>query len=412
MLATINQYFKAAAFKYLSSVDVPNNGSNQHELGGLFKAGIGTYLGKTRKTFQSNFAWVDDDADPIVADCTTTWYDTRENNPNRGPEWRLYYVDNAASMHLHEGAFFLFALTQDDNLLLAGCPAGSACERQFRSIFNLTDTTGSQKFTPAPLDKATFVLPVSSMLMYLTGVNLALMAGSEQSDLENLLDAFPSGSFPHTSDFSAFARNHSPHFDLITEPDKALDTFMERENSLFRTFEKHILQGELKKGFTYENGEIDVDRFVSLSLSVLNRRKARAGKCLENHLTAIFKANSVRFTAQCNTELKKTPDFIFPGHKEYADPTFDAALLTMLGAKTTLKERWRQVLSEAALIPKKHLFTMDSGISSDQIQEMLASDLSLVLTESIRGTYSAADQANMLSLSDFIALVKERQSAY
>jgi hypothetical protein len=33
----------------------------------------------------------------------------------------------------------------------------------------------------------------------------------------------------------------------------------------------------------------------------------------------------------------------------------------MLGAKTTCKDRWRQVLTEAIKIPHKHLFTLETA---------------------------------------------------
>lgn len=35
----------------------------------------------------------------------------------------------------------------------------------------------------------------------------------------------------------------------------------------------------------------------------------------------------------------------------------------MLGAKTTIKERWRQVLEEANRIERKHLITLEPAVS-------------------------------------------------
>jgi hypothetical protein len=35
--------------------------------------------------------------------------------------------------------------------------------------------------------------------------------------------------------------------------------------------------------------------------------------------------------------------FHLPGEREYHDATFSAALLVMLGVKSTTKDRWRQV---------------------------------------------------------------------
>jgi hypothetical protein len=57
---------------------------------------------------------------------------------------------------------------------------------------------------------------------------------------------------------------------------------------------------------------------------------------------------SIRYARGAETENRNKPDFLFPGQAEYRDPAFPADRLTMLGAKSTVQDRWRQVLSEAA----------------------------------------------------------------
>lgn len=49
----------------------------------------------------------------------------------------------------------------------------------------------------------------------------------------------------------------------------------------------------------------------------------------------------------------KRPDFLFPTQVAYEDPAFPANRLRMLAAKTTCKDRWRQVLNEANRITTK-----------------------------------------------------------
>ena len=107
----------------------------------------------------------------------------------------------------------------------------------------------------------------------------------------------------------------------------------------------------------------DVESFIKYSLSVLNRRKSRAGKSFENHLEALFKIRKIRYSREAITENRVRPDFLFPSIEAYNDGSFDASLLTMLGVKTTCKDRWRQVLSEAARISNKHLITWRAAIS-------------------------------------------------
>ena len=91
---------------------------------------------------------------------------------------------------------------------------------------------------------------------------------------------------------------------------------------------------------------------------MLNRRKSRMGLSLENHVEAAVRAWGLRYERGAQTEGKSKPDFLFPGSTEYHDPAFDTGLLAMLGVKSTLKGRWRQVLAEAARIDEKHLLTL------------------------------------------------------
>lgn len=80
----------------------------------------------------------------------------------------------------------------------------------------------------------------------------------------------------------------------------------------------------------------------------------------------------------------------------------------MLGAKTTCKDRWRQVLSEAQRIPTKHLITLEPSISEAQTEEMRNHCLQLVIPQSIFPTFSAQQQTQLMSLSGFIALIKSK----
>ena len=84
----------------------------------------------------------------------------------------------------------------------------------------------------------------------------------------------------------------------------------------------------------------------------------------------------------------------------------------MLGAKTTCKDRWRQVLTEAARIGKKHLITLESPISKGQTEEMKFNALQLVVPKQLQAHYSADQQEWILSLEDFISDVRDTQKKY
>ena len=149
--------------------------------------------------------------------------------------------------------------------------------------------------------------------------------------------------------------------------------------------------------------------FLGFSLSVQNRRKARAGQALEHHLEALFIANNISYVRGAETENRNKPDFLFPGQTAYHDHAFDPARLTMLGAKSTLKDRWRQVLSEATRIPEKHLLTLAPGVSENQTDEMRAKNLQLVIPQRLHDTYRPAQQIWLMNVADFVKLVGERQ---
>jgi hypothetical protein len=215
--------------------------------------------------------------------------------------------------------------------------------------------------------------------------------------------------FPGTREFSLLARQSVEGAAPREAPDATLLAWMEREEQLFLRLERHVVAERLRAGFI-EGDDVDVSGFNAFSLSVQNRRKARAGQALENHLEALFLANDLRFQRGVETENRNRPDFLFPGQVEYRNPEFPATMLTMLGAKSTLKDRWRQVLSEAARIDRKHLLTLEPGISESQTNQMRANSLQLVLPKPLHETYSEGQRAWLVCVSDFMSLVRQKQA--
>jgi len=184
--------------------------------------------------------------------------------------------------------------------------------------------------------------------------------------------------------------------------------WLEREEALFRKLETVIVKERLQKGFGKDG--TDVDEFISFSLSVQNRRKSRAGHSFENHLAVIFEKFKIRCSKGALTERNNKPDFLFPGEKYYHDKTFNFELLTMLGVKTTAKDRWRQILSEADRIPDKHLITLEPAISKNQTDEMKAKNLHLIIPKPILSSFLPHQQSEIITLSNFIELVAKNQS--
>ncbi|MGE3345389.1 MAG: type II restriction endonuclease, partial [Vicinamibacterales bacterium] len=160
----------------------------------------------------------------------------------------------------------------------------------------------------------------------------------------------------------------------------------------------------LRQGF----GE-DVDEFIAYSLSVQNRRKSRVGHAIENHLEALFSSRTIRYSRGQVTERASRPDFVFPSIKDYRDFDFPAGRLTMLGVKSTCKDRWRQVLAEADRVPRKHLFTLEPAISTMQTSEMRSRSVVLVMPAALHATFDSEQRADILSVRGFLGLLAERQ---
>ncbi|MDR0928507.1 MAG: type II restriction endonuclease [Oscillospiraceae bacterium] len=189
---------------------------------------------------------------------------------------------------------------------------------------------------------------------------------------------------------------------ILHKPDDQLIHWMDTEYRLFRKLEfKHY-------GSTIAAGFRSIDQFIEMANMVLNRRKSRAGKSLEHHLAAIFDGNGLAYQAQPRTEGSKRPDFLFPGEQAYHDAQYPSERLIFLGAKTTCKDRWRQVINEADRIRDKHLFTLQQGMSAQQLVEMEAARITLVVPEPYITTYPKEKRGDIWTLKKFIAYAKER----
>lgn len=216
-------------------------------------------------------------------------------------------------------------------------------------------------------------------------------------------------SFPETRMMAIGARNcfnrayNIADTALKSFPDEILLNWVDTEYRLFKLMEEKVYAEVMSKPF----GSIDV--FVQMANEVLNRRKSRAGKSLEHHLADIFTHNELVFEEQAVTEDNKKPDFLFPNAECYHNLQFPADDLIVLGAKTTCKDRWRQVLTEADRVDVKYLFTLQQGISKNQLLEMKDSQLKLVVPRKYIGSFPEDFQSDISSLQDFILLVKGKQ---
>jgi type II restriction enzyme len=215
-------------------------------------------------------------------------------------------------------------------------------------------------------------------------------------------------SFPSTDEIAKEARRITEKIGKrgnaelsVENPDGVLLKWLEIEYGLFKTMENTYYASYLQKPFD------SVETLVVVANEMLNRRKSRAGKSLEHHLCKIFDCNNLNYDYQAKTEKNKKPDFIFPGIKYYFEDKYSNNLI-FLASKTTCKDRWRQILNEADRIKTKHLFTLQQGISGNQLEEMEDENVVLVCPEQYLKSFPAEYRGKILTLQKFVSFTKNK----
>ena len=216
------------------------------------------------------------------------------------------------------------------------------------------------------------------------------------------------GDWPKSEDVSRKARDIQRDVNRmaklqVSNPDQQIIDYTRVEYAIFREIESQAYGSQISRGFE------SIEEFVALANTVLNRRKSRAGKSFEHHLASLFRANGLSFEEQVRTEGNKKPDFVFPSGDAYHDMSFPVEKLVILGAKTTCKDRWRQILTEADRIEgrTKYLVTLQQGISPQQLTEMRTDGVQLVVPKAYIQSYPREFQPEIWPLKRFIEFVKE-----
>lgn len=138
----------------------------------------------------------------------------------------------------------------------------------------------------------------------------------------------------------------------------------------------------------------DLDRFF---LSLTQSRRVRAGSAFEIVLKTLFKSLDYPFDEQ--QVINGKPDFLMPSRQHYDRNPMDCIIFT---AKRTLRERWRQIVTEGTRGLGFYLATIDEGISAPQLGEMLNHRIYIVVPENIKNkllSYRAAP--NVITYEDF-----------
>jgi hypothetical protein len=216
----------------------------------------------------------------------------------------------------------------------------------------------------------------------------------------------PLNDFPDGKWMAASARDAVKHCSKSAAPTSADDKLLKwvaAEYKLFQKLETKLALPSIRRPFT------DIDAFMDIAASVMNRRKSRAGHSFENHVEELLRTDGVRFDRQPRIDGNVKPDLLIPGKAAYEDPAFPVSRLVVAGLKTTCKDRWRQILNESRRIPEKHLVTLQECISSNQLLEMREANVTLVVPKPFHKGYDLRTGIRLLSVDDFLAKLHRLQ---
>lgn len=391
-MVKLSEILEAIAFKELALVDLPGSGSNQHEINGI-AALKRLFAGKEIKKGKITWHMISRAGNAREAG-TYSFYDTRRKTAIRTgrSEWRMYYSGDFLRK-ASPGDCLLILKTKTDEIHGVVISKESPFFAVVANVFYITDFKKACELVDEKLFKQD-VDYLSTTILSECGVEIQ----GSLSDLTIVTNAFGE-KFPSTAEMSKLARDNAA-FDAA-DLDATLMGWLLREEQLFYAMEKQIIEKKINPGFA------SAEEFIRFSLSVQNRRKSRRGNSLENHIEEIFKRKNIRYEKNAVTERGNKPDFVFPSGEKYAISMAGSPDITVLAAKSTVKERWRQILKEADKVPEKNLCTIDPEISGNQLVQMFEEKVQLVIPLEIQSAYNKGYQAKMISFSEFVSRVQK-----
>jgi hypothetical protein len=394
------------AAKRLAAVEVEaTDERHQHEFNaGLLRRALGIDADKASGPFTLLF-FTDDSGMPLVDQCTFTLYDARaRKHALRGPEFRLYYTSIMVAQYARSGDLFV-AYRPPRGFRLIGIVArrGTRPERELLNVLQLDDTKALARFVEAHAAPAT---PTTA-----AALGIAERSGRPVPDIEAhpvVREASRARKVPPSLVLADAGRALAVerHGDRMS-PDDFLHFAAEAETDLYMAAEEAV-HGDRLKALA---ASASLAQIMAATLRIAQSRKSRRGQSLQNHFAALLERERIPFSAQCLTERKEKPDFVIPGEAEYHNPAFPASGLRMVACKSKVRDRWRQVLHEAARIDEKYLLTLDDRLTADSLDEMNAKGLMLFVPRKVRDEAYAKVAGKVHDVTDLIERLEAVVSA-
>ena len=128
------------------------------------------------------------------------------------------------------------------------------------------------------------------------------------------------------------------------------------------------------------NGTVSFQDMKSLNKSISQSRVSRAGKAFEYIISAMFTRLNYPFEPQ-KLVGGATPDFLMPSSEFFINNPLSCIIFT---AKRTLRERWRQIVTEANKGYVFFLATIDKNISENQLNNAMEEKIFLVMPAQLK----------------------------
>ena len=137
--------------------------------------------------------------------------------------------------------------------------------------------------------------------------------------------------------------------------------------------------------------------FNQFYLSLIQSRKPRAGSAFETILKRLFRALNYPFEEQ--PVINGKPDFVMPSKAHFDRNPMDCIIFTV---KRSLRERWRQIVTEGTRGLGFYLATIDETVSSSQLEEIRHNRIYVVLPRAVKIRVPAYTEApNVITFEEF-----------
>jgi len=355
----------------------------------------------------------------LHADCPVLWPQTGEVSPSG----LRHYTIKGPETHFTRIPKELFTGLSPASLLVGG--KLKSADAGYQHWFVVLDSQGDTAefletalelasnfhfglFEPTRIKPAS--LPPDELAELIDQIRSAVRGGRLEAFLNTVVRLPPPDEIASAAQASYLQRNGlklmNP-FEIECPGDAIMLISRDIEYSIFRKYELRRRTTEVVSALLSTSDDLItsvVRGFPSLDavfLSASQQRKTRAGRSFENHIARTLRDGNVQFEEQAVMGGRR-PDFVLPDSKTLRKRQRDFNGAAILSAKTTLRERWKQ-LSREAFNAQIYLATVDDRVAAHSIDEMAAQGIMLVVPEALKSSKETCypKNGNVISFRQF-----------